>query len=148
MKKTGKYCIIKEIHYGGEILKLNNFFGTKTNSDVFMKNNNRRVSDYILQMNEKCDEIIGLVENICNNKPIPHERYYNNFERFGDMLQLRNIYEELLEYFPSYKFIIFENISKRDVQKLKNELLYINARFILDDNKRNVLLNSDDIKKI
>ena len=64
------------------------------------------------------------------------------------MLQLRNIYEELLEYFPSYKFIIFENISKRDVQKLKNELLYINARFILVTRKRDVLLNSDDIKKI
>lgn len=39
-------------------MKLNNLFGTKTNSDIFMKNNNRRVSDYILQMNEKCDEII------------------------------------------------------------------------------------------
>ena len=89
-----------------------------------------------------------MIENICNNKPIPHERYYNNFERFGDMLQLRNIYEELLEYFPSYKFIIFENISKRDVQKLKNELLYINARFILVTRKRDVLLTSDDIKKI
>lgn len=87
-----------------------------------------------------------MVENICNNKPIPHERYYNNFERFGDMLQLRNIFEELLEYFSSYKFIIFENTSKKDVQKLKNELLYINARFILVDNKRNTLLNSDDIK--
>ena len=45
-------------------------------------------------------------------------------------------------------FLIFENVSKKDVKKLKNELLYINARFILDDNKRNVLLNSDDIKKI
>ena len=89
-----------------------------------------------------------MVENICNNKPIPHECYYNNFERFGDMLQLKNIYGELLEYFPSYNFLIFENVSKKDVKKLKNELLYINARFILDDNKRNVLLNSDDIKKI
>ena len=58
----------------------------------------------ILRLFEKCDEIIGLVENICNNKPIPHERYYNNFERFGDMLQLKNIYGELLEYFPSYNF--------------------------------------------
>lgn len=102
--------------------------------------------DDILRLFEKCDEIIELVENICNNKPIPHERYYNNFERFGDMLQLRNIFEELLEYFSSYKFIIFENTSKKDVQKLKNELLYINARFILVDNKRNTLLNSDDIK--
>ena len=89
-----------------------------------------------------------MVENICNNKPIPHERYYNNFERFGDMLQLKNIYGELLEYFPSYNFLIFENVSKKDVQKLKNELLYINARFILVTRKRDVLLNSDDIKKI
>ena len=105
-------------------------------------------NDDILRLFEKCDEIIELIENICNNKPIPHERYYNNFERFGDMLQLRNIYEELLEYFPSYKFIIFENISKRDVQKLKNELLYINARFILVSRRRDVLLTSDDIKKI
>lgn len=103
-------------------------------------------NDDILRLFEKCDEIIELVENICNNKSIPHERYYNNFERFGDMLQLRNIYEDLLEYFSSYKFIIFENTSKKDVQKLKNELLYINARFILVDNKRNTLLNSDDIK--
>lgn len=103
-------------------------------------------NDDILRLFEKCDEIIELVENICNNKPIPHERYYNNFERFGDMLQLRNIFEDLLEYFSSYKFIIFENTSKKDVQKLKNELLYINARFILVDNKRNTLLNSDDIK--
>ena len=107
-------------------------------------NNNKK--DDILRLFEKCDEIIELVENICNNKPIPHERYYNNFERFGDMLQLRNIFEDLLEYFSSYKFIIFENTSKKDVQKLKNELLYINARFILVDNKRNTLLNSDDIK--
>ena len=107
-------------------------------------NNDKK--DDILRLFEKCDEIIELVENICNNKPIPHERYYNNFERFGDMLQLRNIFEELLEYFSSYKFIIFENTSKKDVQKLKNELLYINARFILVDNKRNTLLNSDDIK--
>jgi len=103
-------------------------------------------NDDILRLFEKCDEIIELVENICNNKSIPHERYYNNFERFGDMLQLRNIFEDLLEYFSSYKFIIFENTSKKDVQKLKNELLYINARFILVDNKRNTLLNSDDIK--
>ena len=109
-------------------------------------NNDKK--DDILRLFEKCDEIIELIENICNNKPIPHERYYNNFERFGDMLQLRNIYEELLEYFPSYKFIIFENISKRDVQKLKNELLYINVRFILVTRKRDVLLTSDDIKKI
>ena len=107
-------------------------------------NNDKK--DDILRLFEKCDEIIELVENICNNKPIPHERYYNNFERFGDMLQLRNIFEDLLEYFSSYKFIIFENTSKKDVQKLKNELLYINARFILVDNKRNTLLNSDDIK--
>lgn len=107
-------------------------------------NNDKK--DDILRLFEKCDEIIELVENICNNKSIPHERYYNNFERFGDMLQLRNIYEDLLEYFSSYKFIIFENTSKKDVQKLKNELLYINARFILVDNKRNTLLNSDDIK--
>ena len=107
-------------------------------------NNDKK--DDILRLFEKCDEIIELVENICNNKPIPHKRYYNNFERFGDMLQLRNIFEELLEYFSSYKFIIFENTSKKDVQKLKNELLYINARFILVDNKRNTLLNSDDIK--
>ena len=107
-------------------------------------NNDKK--DDILRLFEKCDEIIELAENICNNKPIPHERYYNNFERFGDMLQLRNIFEELLEYFSSYKFIIFENTSKKDVQKLKNELLYINARFILVDNKRNTLLNSDDIK--
>lgn len=110
----------------------------------YYNNNNKK--DDILRLFEKCDEIIELVENICNNKPIPHERYYNNFERFGDMLQLRNIFEELLEYFSSYKFIIFENTSKKDVQKLKNELLYINARFILVDNKRNTLLNSDDIK--
>lgn len=103
-------------------------------------------NDDILRLFEKCDEIIELVENICNNKPIPHECYYNNFERFGDMLQLRNIFEDLLEYFSSYKFIIFENTSKKDVQKIKNELLYINARFILVDNKRNTLLNSDDIK--
>lgn len=103
-------------------------------------------NDDILILFKKCDEIIELVENICNNKPIPHERYYNNFERFGDMLQLRNIYEKLLDYFPSYKFLIFENTSKKDVQKLKNELLYINARFILVDNKRNTLLNSDYIK--
>lgn len=103
-------------------------------------------NDDILRLFEKCDEIIELVENICNNKPISHERYYNNFERFGNMLQLRNIYEDLLKYFPSYKFLIFENTSKKDVQKLKNELLYINARFILVDNKRNTLLNSDDIK--
>lgn len=107
-------------------------------------NNDKK--DDILRLFEKCDEIIELVENICNNKQIPHERYYNNFERFGDMLQLRNIFEDLLEYFSSYKFIIFENTSKKDVQKLKNELLYINARFILVDNKRNTLLNSDDIK--
>lgn len=107
-------------------------------------NNDKK--DDILRLFEKCDEIIELVENICNNKPIPHKRYYNNFERFGDMLQLRNIFEDLLEYFSSYKFIIFENTSKKDVQKLKNELLYINARFILVDNKRNTLLNSDDIK--
>lgn len=102
-------------------------------------------NDDILRLFEKCYEVIELVENICNNKPIPHERYYNNFEHFGDMLQLKNIYGELLEYFPSYNFLIFENVSKKYVQKLKNELLYINARFILDDNKRNVLLNSDDI---
>lgn len=107
-------------------------------------NNDKK--DDILRLFEKCDEIIELVENICNNKLISHERYYNNFERFGDMLQLRNIFEELLEYFSSYKFIIFENTSKKDVQKLKNELLYINAQFILVDNKRNTLLNSDDIK--
>lgn len=107
-------------------------------------NNDKK--DDILRLFEKCDEIIELVENICNNKPIPHERYYNKFERFGDMLQLRNIFEDLLEYFSSYKFIIFENTSKKDVQKLKNELLYINARFILVDNKRNTLLNSDNIK--
>lgn len=107
-------------------------------------NNDKK--DDILRLFEKCDEIIELVENICNNKQIPHERYYNNFERFGDMLQLRNIFEDLLEYFSSYKFIIFENTYKKDVQKLKNELLYINARFILVDNKRNTLLNSDDIK--
>lgn len=62
------------------------------------------IKNDILRLFEKCDEIIGLVENICNNKPIPHERYYNNFERFGDMLQLKNIYGELLEYFPSYNF--------------------------------------------
>lgn len=107
-------------------------------------NNDKK--DDILRLFEKCDEIIELVENICNNKQIPRERYYNNFERFGNMLQLRNIFEDLLEYFSSYKFIIFENTSKKDVQKLKNELLYINARFILVDNKRNTLLNSDDIK--
>ena len=107
-------------------------------------NNDKK--DDILRLFEKCDEIIELVENICNNKQILHECYYNNFERFGDMLQLRNIFEDLLEYFSSYKFIIFENTSKKDVQKLKNELLYINARFILVDNKRNTLLNSDDIK--
>lgn len=104
-------------------------------------------NDQIQYLFKKCDEIIDLIENICNNKPVPTECYYISFELFGNMLQLKNIYKEVLEYFPTYEFLIFENTPKRDIQKLKNELSYINVRFILNDNKNNMLLNSDHIKR-
>lgn len=101
----------------------------------------------ILRLFSRCNKIIELMENICNNNQIPNnnQKISTDFEYFGGILDFKNIYENLLEYFPTYDFLMFVNISRKDVQKIKKELLYINVRFILNDNKGNILLSSNDI---